>query len=216
VDKPKMNMRQLEAHVLGGSGLGATPAWGNGPGASHIRHLAAYRLEQAIGYQHGAGEEIAKPEPDMFRYVDAAADLLDLEEWDLSRTWQVAADVARAHIYLFHAKTEAEGAKTRASFVKTMREYYRLVPAELHTYGLEGDASFLEYAYARGHRYGGRHVSHGLCLADGPLGGGVFPDSMTAIGLHVQAEVKKLEQAQQRAVRFAAKKPRYTGHRLRR
>lgn len=193
-------VRELEARVLDGSGLGSVPGWGNGSGAERIRHAAAERAGKTIGWLHGQGAKIAPPDTALLAYIAAAAAFLDKEEWDLSRTWQVTSDVARAHIDMGHADTDARRQRAFDACVKNMDEYYGLVPVH-RARGLQVEARYCgpdDFPYGALHgRLGYRKAPGVVCgivqRVETPPGGGPFPTVHELIGRALMGRLKKGE-----------------------
>lgn len=176
------SVRDLEARVLDGSGLGSLPGWGNGPGAENIRYQAAKRAAKTIQYLHSVGAKIAPPEPRLLRYIEAAAEYLDREEWDLSRTWQVTSDVARAHIDMGHAETDEQRKRAFDACVANMDAYYGLteadtvMPVMADVAWVGGDATWLPRSR--------RTATHGIVQrVKTPPGGGPMPALHELLGL---------------------------------
>jgi len=119
-------IRELEARILDGSGLGSHPGWGNGPGADHVRSMAEAKTHTVLQWLHMEGAPVALPESRLLAYIGAAAKYLDKEPWCLTRTWQVTSDVARAHLYMGRDPSPEARATCIASCEKVMESSYGL------------------------------------------------------------------------------------------
>ena len=187
------SVRAIETRIMEGSGMGSDPHWGNGWGASRIRMQAAGRIRQTIEVLRANRVPVAPPDADLLHYIDAAAHFLDKEEWQLSRTWQVASDVARAHIDMGFATTEELKVKIREGCLRNMDEYYGLVP---------GYSLYSGVMHARGRYVRAEHGDwfepefagsvHGIVQrVSEPPGGGPMPNPMELAGVGLLAMLGK-------------------------
>ncbi len=107
---------ELEETIMGEIGLGMPYSWHNGSGSCiHTREEAAKRLPEAIT-KHNAidNSKIAPPQAVLTELV-ARAGRLDKSEYVLTKTWQVASDVIRAHMNLASVPKEKLAARVAAA-----------------------------------------------------------------------------------------------------
>lgn len=91
---------ELESEIMREIGLGNHYSWFNGSGSCRgFARAAASKIEPAIEKHHAAGEQIAAPVRALIVLVDDSL-RINGSDYSLTKTWQVASDVIRAHIHL--------------------------------------------------------------------------------------------------------------------
>jgi len=90
---------ELESEIMNEIGFGMPHNWYNGSGScAYIRRKATKVLGRVIEKYHKEGKEIAMPNASLLETLADVAEYGDNDDFCLTKTWQAASDIIRAHM----------------------------------------------------------------------------------------------------------------------
>jgi hypothetical protein len=136
---------ELESTIMREIGFGCHYNWYSGSGGCRIIREKATDLVQKIIQKHyDAGESISRPDKGLIATLKKVARIGDNSEFSLTKTWQAASDIIRAHID--HAgETESERIESYKLVKQEIERIYLPKEEEQKTIGLDG--SIIENHY---------------------------------------------------------------------